>query len=147
MQIRDFLVGMTFSLGQRLRSTRELLGMTQEQVIEQLENRFDIVMSQQTISTLETGKRKVDAEKELPVLAAIYGRPIDYFYKSLNLPTTTVDPSNISSTITVNFDTLTQRDKLELAAELIHNILQATQPIAHCFPGACSKLGVENSTD
>ena len=117
---------MTFSLGQRLRSTRELLGMTQEQVIEQLENRFDIVMSQQTISTLETGKRKVDAEKELPVLAAIYGRPIDYFYKSLNLPTTTVDPSNISSTITVNFDTLTQRDKLELAAELIHNILQAT---------------------
>lgn len=133
MQIRDFLVGMTFSLGQRLRSTRELLGMTQEQVIEQLENRFDIVMSQQTISTLETGKRKVDAEKELPALAAIYGRPIDYFYKSLNLPTTTVDPSNISSTITVNFDTLTQRDKLELAAELIHNILQATQPIAHCF--------------
>jgi transcriptional regulator with XRE-family HTH domain len=116
---------MAFSLGQRLRAARELSGMTQEQVIEQLENRFDIEISQQTLSTIEMGRRRVDAERELPAFAAIYGRAIDYFYESLDLPLT---PSSTSfrSSITVDFDALTQRDKLELAAELIHTVLQET---------------------
>lgn len=118
--------GMAISLGQRLRATRELLGMTQEQVIEQLENRFDIEISQQTLSTIETGRRKVEAEKELPAFAAIYGRAIDYFYESFDLPPTSSNAANFRSSITVDFDTLTQRDKLELAAELIHIVLQET---------------------
>jgi transcriptional regulator with XRE-family HTH domain len=117
---------MAVSLGKRLKATREALGMTQEQVIEQLENRFDVEISQQTLSTIETGKRKVDAEKELPAFAAIYGRAIDYFYESLDLLPTPSGVTNFRSSITVDFDALTQRDKLELAAELIHTVLQET---------------------
>jgi len=117
---------MAFFLGQRLRATRELLGMTQEQVIEQLEISYDIVMSQQTLSTIENGKRKVDAEKELPAFAGVYGKSIDYFYETLELPTTS--PSLLIAkskpTITVDLEALTHRDKLELAVELIYNVLQ-----------------------
>lgn len=120
---------MAFSLGQRLRATRELLGMTQEQVIEQLEINYDITMSQQTLSTIENGKRKVDAERELPAFAAVYEKPINYFYETLELPAApplaTPAPKR-RSTVTVDMDALTHRDKLELAAELIHNILQET---------------------
>lgn len=117
---------MAFSLGQRLRAARELSGMTQEQVIEQLENRFEVEISQQTLSTIEMGRRRVDAEKELPAFAAIYGRAIDYFYESFDLPPTPFGTVNLRSSITVEFDALTQRDKLELAAELIHTVLQET---------------------
>ena len=117
---------MAVSLGKRLKATREVLDMTQEQVIEQLENRFEIEMSQQTLSTIETGKRKVDAENELPAFAAIYGRAIDYFYESLELSPTPSGTATFRSSITVDFDALTQRDKLELAAELIHTVLQET---------------------
>jgi transcriptional regulator with XRE-family HTH domain len=119
---------MAFSLGQRLRATRELLGMTQEQVIEQLEIGYDITMSQQTLSTIENGKRKVDAERELPAFAAVYKKPIDYFYETLELPAAppaTSAPKRRSA-VTVDMDALTHRDKLELAAELIHNVLQET---------------------
>ncbi|MFN6540187.1 MAG: hypothetical protein RM021_028100 [Nostoc sp. EkiNYC01] len=35
-------------------------------------------------------------------------------------------PSSVRSLITVDLEALTQRDKLELAAELIHNVLQQT---------------------
>ncbi|MFB2920513.1 MULTISPECIES: helix-turn-helix domain-containing protein [Aerosakkonema] len=119
---------MAFSLGQRLRATRELLGMTQEQVIEQLDLRYDITMSQQTLSTIENGKRKVDAERELPAFAGVYGKSIDYFYETLDLPAATPSPSTSKrkSVVTVDLEALTHRDKLELAAELIHNVLQET---------------------
>ena len=119
---------MAFSLGQRLRATRELLGMTQEQVIEQLEIKHDITMSQQTLSTIEHGKRKVDAERELPAFAAVYGKPIDYFYETLELSAASpvVSIPRKRSLVTVDLDALTQRDKLELAVELIHNVLQET---------------------
>jgi len=119
---------MAFSLGQRLRATRELLGMTQEQVIEQLEIRYNISMSQQTLSTIENGKRKVDAERELPAFAGIYGKTIDYFYENLELPaphSCTPVPKR-KSVVTIDLEALTDRDKLELAAELIHNVLQET---------------------
>lgn len=119
---------MTFSLGKRLKATRESLGLTQEQVIEQLENCYGIILSQQAISTIENGKRKVDAERELPAFAGIYGKTIDYFYESLQLPTTlpsTPIPKR-KSVVTIDLEALTDRDKLELAAELIHNVLQET---------------------
>ncbi|MCL1466677.1 helix-turn-helix domain-containing protein [Argonema galeatum] len=119
---------MAFSLGKRLKATRESLGLTQEQVIEQLENRYGITLSQQAISCVENGKRKVDAEKELPAFAGVYGKTIDYFYETLELPTTPPPPPipKRKSAITVDLDALTHRDKLELAAELIHNVLQQT---------------------
>lgn len=119
---------MAFSLGKRLKATRESLGLTQEQVIEQLEFRYDVTMSQQTLSTIENGKRKVDAERELPAFAGVYNKPIDYFYETLELPT--VPPASsipsVKSVVTVDFDALTHRDKLQLAADLIHNVLQET---------------------
>lgn len=119
---------MAFSLGQRLRATRELLGMTQEQVIEQLENRYDVSMSQQTLSTIENGKRKVDAERELPAFAGVYGKPIDYFYETLILPTApqTSPMPSARAVVTVDFSALTNRDKLQIAADLIYNVLQET---------------------
>lgn len=119
---------MAFSLGKRLKATRELLGMTQEQVIEQLEILYDVTMSQQTLSTIENGKRKVDAERELPAFARVYGKPIDYFYETLKLPTAApaLPASSARSVVTVDFDALTNRDKLQLAADLIHNVLQET---------------------
>ncbi|MEG4860582.1 helix-turn-helix transcriptional regulator [Microcoleus sp. K1-B6] len=118
-----------FHACQRLRATRELLGMTQEQVIEQLENNYDITMSQQTLCTIEHGKRKVDSERELPAFAAVYSKPIDYFYETLELPAAAppVAPApKRRSVVTVDMEALTHRDKLELAAELIHHVLQET---------------------
>ena len=119
---------MTFSLGKRLKATREALGLTQEQVIEQLEIRYNVIMSQQTLSYIENGKRKVDAERELPAFAGVYGKAIDYFYETFELPTAPPSPPTprAKSTVTVNLEALTNRDKLELAAELIHNVLQQT---------------------
>ncbi|MEG4850654.1 helix-turn-helix transcriptional regulator [Microcoleus sp. B5-D4] len=118
-----------FHACQRLRATRELLGLTQEQVTEQLEINYDITMSQQTLSTIENGKRKVDAERELPAFAAVYSKPIDYFYETLELPAAAPPAAPAPkrrSVVTVDMEALTQRDKLELAAELIHNVLQET---------------------
>lgn len=118
---------MAFSLGQRLRTTRELLGLTQEQVIEQMEICYDLTLSQQSLSSIENGKRKVDAERELPAFAGVYGKPINYFYETLELPTAPPPPlPSRRSVVTVDFDTLTHRDKLQLAADLIHNVLQET---------------------
>ena len=119
---------MAFSLGKRLKATREALGLTQEQVLEQLELRYGITLSQQAISCIENGKRKVDAERELPAFAAVYSKPIDYFYETLQLPAAspaTPAPKRRSA-VTVDMEALTHRDKLELAAELIHNVLQET---------------------
>lgn len=119
-------LNMAFSLGKRLKATRESLSLTQEQVIEQLEIRYGITLSQQAISCIENGKRKVEAERELPAFAGVYGKPIDYFYETLELPT--APPSapipKRRSVVTVDLEALTHRDKLELAAELIHNVLQ-----------------------
>lgn len=119
---------MAFSLGKRLKATREALGLTQEQVIEQLEVRYDIALSQQILSYIENGKRKVDAERELPAFAGVYNKPIDYFYETLELPTAppTLPVPSANSVVTVDFDALTSRDKLQLAADLIHNVLQET---------------------
>lgn len=115
---------MSFSLGKCLRATRELLGLTQEQVIEQLENQFGILMSQQTLSTIENGKRKVDAESELPAFAYIYSKPINYFYEnwSFTLATEASTSTELIASL-IDFDSLTQRDKLELAFKLLQSVL------------------------
>lgn len=117
-----------FSLGKNFRATRELLGMTQEQVIEQLETRYGVILSQQALSYIENGKRKIDSERELPALAGVYGKPVSYFYKDLQLPTTppSAPAPKRKSVVTIDLEALTERDKLELAAELIHNVLQET---------------------
>ncbi len=122
---------MAFSLGKRFKATRESLGMTQEQVIEQLEIRYGVSLSQQALSCIENGKRKVDAERELPAIAAVYGKPIDYFYDSWHLPPApfpTAKPAppipKSRSAVTIDMEALTQRDKLELAVQLIQNVLQ-----------------------
>jgi transcriptional regulator with XRE-family HTH domain len=121
---------MAFSLGKRLKATRESLGLTQEQAIEQLEIRYGVTLSQQAISCIENGKRKVDAERELPAFAAVYGQPIDYFYDSWQLQQCDRIPQlpipKTKSVVTVDYDALTQRDKLQLAADLIHQVLQET---------------------
>jgi len=119
---------MAFSLGKRLKAIRESLGLTQEQVIERLEIRYNVTMSQQALSCIEHGKRKVDAERELPAFASVYGKPIDYFYETFELsaaPSATPASKRLS-VVTVDMEALTHRDKLELAAELIHNVLQQT---------------------
>ncbi|WP_254563867.1 helix-turn-helix transcriptional regulator [Oscillatoria sp. HE19RPO] len=127
---------MAFSLGKRLKATRESLGLTQEQVIEQLEIRYGVSLSQQAMSSIENGKRKVDAERELPALAAVYGQAIDSFYDSWALPEggksqkrafaapAVRSPQDVRAIATVDLEALTKRDMLELAAELIYNVLE-----------------------
>jgi transcriptional regulator with XRE-family HTH domain len=129
LYLHDYLIlAMAFSLGKRLKATREALGLTQEQVIEQLENRYGVILSQQALSYIEHGKRKVEAERELPAFAGVYGKPIDYFYETAELFTKPVSPPipKRRSLVTVDLEALTHRDKLELAVELINNILQET---------------------
>ncbi|MCT7967769.1 helix-turn-helix domain-containing protein [Laspinema sp. D1] len=127
---------MAFSLGKRLKATRESLGLTQEQVIEQLEIRYGVSLSQQAMSSIENGKRKVDAERELPALAAVYGQAIDSFYDSWALPEgaksqkrafaapAVRSPQDVRAIAPVDLEALTKRDMLELAAELIYNVLE-----------------------
>ncbi|WP_211335820.1 helix-turn-helix domain-containing protein [Lentzea flaviverrucosa] len=59
-------------LGERLRSSRENLAVSQQVVAD----RTGIPRS--AISDIEKGKRKVDS-LELKKLAAVYGRPVGYF--------------------------------------------------------------------
>ncbi|HEY9849372.1 MAG TPA: hypothetical protein V6D28_07930 [Leptolyngbyaceae cyanobacterium] len=58
----------------------------------------------------------------------MYGKTIDYFYETLELATAP-PPAPLpkrKSVVTVDLEALTHRDKLELAVELIHNVLQET---------------------
>ena len=110
---------MAFSLGARLRHTRQRLGLTQEQVIAELQNRYGVTLSQQALSCIENGKRKVDAQKELPALAAVYGMAIDAFYYAWELSHKT--PTN-STDLCSDWENLTQKDKLRLAAELLDRV-------------------------
>jgi len=89
---------------------------------------YGITLSQQALSYIENGKRKIDAERELPAFAGVYGKRIDYFYETLELPTAPppAPMPKARSVATVDLEALTQRDKLELAAELIHNVLHET---------------------
>jgi transcriptional regulator with XRE-family HTH domain len=59
-------------LGARLRSSREYLGLSQEEVAEHMG------LSRPAISNVEAGKRKVSTE-ELTRFAELYRRPYEYF--------------------------------------------------------------------
>lgn len=109
---------MKFSLGQRLGATRRLLGFSQQQVIAQLKHRYGVHLSQQSLSALEHGKRKINAETELPALAALYGKPIHYFYESWEA-TSTPKPH-----IPLDLEALTPQEKLQLAAQILDRLLR-----------------------
>jgi transcriptional regulator with XRE-family HTH domain len=59
-------------LGNRLRTSRDYLGFSQDEVASHLG------ISRSALSNIESGQRKVDA-LELKRLAALYQRPIAYF--------------------------------------------------------------------
>lgn len=59
-------------LGARLRSSREYLGFSQEEVAEHMG------LSRPAITNIEAGKRKVSAE-ELARFAELYRRPYEFF--------------------------------------------------------------------
>jgi transcriptional regulator with XRE-family HTH domain len=59
-------------LGQRLRTSRDYLGFSQDEVAKHLS------ISRTALSNIESGQRKVDA-LELKKLAALYQRSIAYF--------------------------------------------------------------------
>src|SRR5438105_1519930 len=60
------------TMGDRLRTAREYLGFSQEEVADYLG------VSRSALSNIETGSRKVDA-LELKKLASLYKRPVTYF--------------------------------------------------------------------
>jgi transcriptional regulator with XRE-family HTH domain len=66
------VVGEGPGLGARLRSSREYLGLSQEEVAEHMG------LSRPAISNIEAGKRKVSTE-ELTRFAKLYRRPYEYF--------------------------------------------------------------------
>jgi len=59
-------------LGQRLKEAREYLGLSQDYVSQQTK------IPRPAISEVEAGRRKVES-LELKRLAALYGRPLNYF--------------------------------------------------------------------
>lgn len=59
-------------IGERLRRSREYLGLSQEEVAEYMG------ISRPAVSNVEAGKRKVSAE-ELRRFAGLYRRPYEYF--------------------------------------------------------------------
>ena len=59
-------------IGQHLRSSREYLGLSQEDVAESMD------ISRPAVSQIEAGKRKVSAE-ELRRFARLYRRPYEFF--------------------------------------------------------------------
>jgi len=60
-------------LAQRLKEAREYLGLSQEYVSQQTQ------IPRPAISEIEAGRRKVES-LELKRLAALYGRPLSYFF-------------------------------------------------------------------
>jgi transcriptional regulator with XRE-family HTH domain len=64
--------GEGIDLGARLRSSREFLGLSQEEVAEHMG------LSRPAISNVEAGKRKVSTQ-ELRRFAELYRRPYEYF--------------------------------------------------------------------
>jgi transcriptional regulator with XRE-family HTH domain len=63
-------------LADRLRETREFLGMSQQDVAEAAG--VSVGLTRLAISAIETGRRKVESV-ELAALARLYGQPISYF--------------------------------------------------------------------
>lgn len=74
MQIQNDQEVNQAELGQRIRATRERVGMSQEQLADAVER------DQKAISEYENGKRKL-AATELAVFARVLGVPISYFYE------------------------------------------------------------------
>lgn len=62
-------------LGEKLRQAREHAGIDQKTAAAALN------LDQGKISLIEKGARKIDAEKELPKFAALYKKPISWFYE------------------------------------------------------------------
>ena len=59
-------------IGQRLKETREYVGLSQDEVAKVLK------MPRPAVSLIESGERKVEA-LELKKLAELYQQPVDYF--------------------------------------------------------------------
>lgn len=66
-------------LAQKLKEAREYLGLSQEYVSQQTG------IPRPAISEIEAGRRKVEST-ELKKLAALYGRPLDYFLSEDRVP-------------------------------------------------------------
>lgn len=65
----------TLDLGEKLKQAREEAGLDQKTAAAILN------LDQGKISLIEKGARKVDAEKELPLFAKAYKKPIGWFYE------------------------------------------------------------------
>ncbi len=64
------------ALADRLRETREFLGLSQQEVADALGPTAGL--TRLAISAIETGRRKVESV-ELAALARVYGQPLSYF--------------------------------------------------------------------
>src|SRR5437879_762565 len=66
-------------LADRLRETREFLGLSQQEVAAALDP--TVGLTRLAVSAIETGRRRVESV-ELAALARVYGQPVSYFLTS-----------------------------------------------------------------
>jgi transcriptional regulator with XRE-family HTH domain len=67
------------ALADRLRETREFLGLSQQEVADALGP--TVGLTRLAVSAIETGRRRVESV-ELAALARVYGQPLSYFLAS-----------------------------------------------------------------
>lgn len=66
-------------LADKLRETREFLGLSQQEVADALGP--TVGMTRLAVSAIETGRRRIESV-ELAALARVYGQPVSYFLMS-----------------------------------------------------------------
>lgn len=111
--------GKAHDIGERLRSSREYLGLSQEEVADYMD------ISRPGISNIEAGKRKVSTE-ELQRFSRLYRRPYEYF---LGEADTTADDETVGALFRTARD-LSEGDREQVLrfAQFLRNAGKAPAP-------------------
>jgi transcriptional regulator with XRE-family HTH domain len=93
------------ALGERLRESREFLGLSQQEVADLLE------LTRPAVTNIETGKRKVST-LELREFARLYRKPYDWLIGESNDPTSSED--ELTQALYRATNELSDRDRAQL---------------------------------
>jgi transcriptional regulator with XRE-family HTH domain len=93
------------ALGERLRESREFLGLSQQEVADLLE------LTRPAVTNIETGKRKVST-LELREFARLYRKPYDWLIGESNDPTPSED--ELTQALYRATNELSDRDRAQL---------------------------------
>lgn len=99
-------------LAERLRTAREYLGFSQDQVAQSLG------IPRSALSNMETGQRRVEAV-ELKRLAALYRKPVAYFTGEVDVPAEELPPDVAHLARKLSKLTAKDRDELSRFADFL----------------------------